>query len=139
MTLWTLSLLPQAILLFHFLKMQINLDDAFYEPGTGVAIGKTNRKDVPAGEMMHKHMGEYSSRSGFWRTVRLQGTICSCDKSLPGGCLSVPCPPFHYSQFAKHSSGTPLFPLLPDADLSCNCSQIFPSRANPTKSRSCPE
>lgn len=49
--------------------MQFNLDDALYWLGPGVDIGKTKRKDGPAGEMMHKHMGEYCSHSGFQRTA----------------------------------------------------------------------
>lgn len=34
--------------------MQFNLDDALYVPGPVVGIGKTKRKEGPAGEM-HKH------------------------------------------------------------------------------------
>lgn len=35
--------------------MQFNLDDALYVPGPVVGVGKTKRKEGPAGEKMHKH------------------------------------------------------------------------------------
>lgn len=143
---WTLSLFSQSILLLHFLKMQFNHDDALYWLGPGVGIGKTKRKDGPAGEMMHKHMGQYCAHSGFqktapgpaqhrltWRYNMLMWQISPrwlLISSLPILPLSPVHQPFLWDPSVSSPAwGWPVLQLFPD---------ISGSRANPTKSRSCP-
>lgn len=46
-TLWTPSLLPQIMLLLHFLKTQFTPKDGLHVPGVLLGLGKTKRKGVP--------------------------------------------------------------------------------------------
>jgi len=98
-------------------------------------------KDGPAGEMMHKHMDSTVNPLASGEQClalpsigRLQASLkytLLCDNLLMQvAAYRFPCPSSRYPQFTKHSSGTPPSPLLPEVDLSCSCSQLFPSRAN---------